>query len=97
MYYIIFATDQPDTSDIRLAVRPEHLARLQILHDQGYLLTAGPLPVSHDQDGVSGFTGSCVIAQFSSLEAAERWANQDPYVVAGVYGSVIVKPFKKVF
>ena len=75
-----------------------HLARLQLLHDEGRLLTAGPMPAVDSNDpGAAGFTGSTVIAEFESLEAAQAWADADPYVAAGVYEHVSVKPFKKVF
>ncbi len=98
MYYVIFAQDKPNTLAKRLSVRPQHLARLQQLQDEGRLLTAGPNPAIDDENpGEAGFTGSTVIAQFDSLEQAQMWANQDPYIEAGVYGEVIVKPFKKVF
>lgn len=93
MYYVIFAQDNPDSLEKRLAVRPAHLARLEKLQAEGRLLTAGPNPT---EDG-SGITGSTVIAEFNSLEEAQQWASQDPYVEAGVYGDVIIKPFKKVF
>lgn len=98
MYYVIFAQDLPGTLQQRLAVREKHLARLSALQQQGRLLTAGPNPAIDDENpGEAGFTGSTVIAEFSSLEEAKNWAEQDPYVEAGVYGDVIVKPFKKVF
>ncbi|KGQ41342.1 YciI family protein [Gallibacterium anatis] len=98
MYYVIFAQDLPDTLEQRLAVREKHLARLSALQQQGRLLTAGPNPAIDDENpGTAGFTGSTVIAEFSSLAEAKNWAAQDPYVEAGVYGDVIVKPFKKVF
>lgn len=98
MYYVIFAQDKPNTLAKRLSVRPQHLARLQQLQDEGRLLTAGPNPAIDDENpGEAGFTGSTVIAQFDSLEQAQMWANQDPYIEAGVYEEVIVKPFKKVF
>ncbi len=98
MYYVIFAQDKPNTLAKRLSVRPQHLARLQQLQDEGRLLTAGPNPAIDDENpGEAGFTGSTVIAQFDNLEQAQMWANQDPYIEAGVYGEVIVKPFKKVF
>ncbi|HDI9901865.1 TPA: YciI family protein [Escherichia coli] len=75
-----------------------NLARLQLLHDEGRLLTAGPMPAVDSNDpGAAGFTGSTVIAEFESLEAAQAWADADPYVAAGVYEHVSVKPFKKVF
>lgn len=93
MYYVIFAQDKPNTLEKRMEVRPAHLARLEQLQAEGRLLTAGPNPTV---DG-TGVTGSTVIAEFDSLEAAQAWAAQDPYVDAGVYGDVIIKPFKKVF
>lgn len=92
-YFVIFAQDIPNTLEKRLAVRPEHLARLQQLQDEERLLTAGPNPTA---DG-SSVTGSTVIAKFASLEEAQIWASQDPYVDAGVYGEVIIKPYKRVF
>ncbi|WP_373778392.1 YciI family protein [Glaesserella sp.] len=98
MYYVIFAQDIPGTLAKRLAVREKHLVRLQQLQAEDRLLTAGPNPAIDDENpGEAGFTGSTVIAKFDSLEAAKQWASQDPYVEAGVYGDVIVKPFKKVF
>ncbi|MDG6894624.1 YciI family protein [Volucribacter amazonae] len=98
MYYIIFAEDKPNSLAQRLAVRPQHLARLEQLQQQGRLLTAGPLPAIDDENpGDAGFTGSAIIAQFDSLVQAQQWAENDPYMSAGVYQQVIVKPFKKVF
>lgn len=98
MYYVIFAQDNPNSLEKRLAVREKHLERLKQLQAEGRLLTAGPNPAIDDENpGEAGFTGSTVIAQFDSLEAAKAWAAVDPYVEAGVYGEVIVKPFKKVF
>lgn len=98
MYYVIFAQDKPNTLAQRLSVREQHLARLKALQAENRLLTAGPNPAIDDENpGDAGFTGSTVIAQFESLEAAKTWAKQDPYVAAGVYGDVSVKPFKKVF
>ncbi|VTM24135.1 YciI-like protein [Stutzerimonas stutzeri] len=98
MYYVIFAQDIPDTLEKRLAVRERHLARLTQLQAEGRLLTAGPNPsIDAENPGEAGFSGSTVIAQFDNLLAAKDWAAQDPYVEAGVYGEVIVKPFKKVF
>lgn len=98
MYYVIFAQDIANTLEKRLAVRDKHLARLTQLQTEGRLLTAGPNPVIDDENpGQAGFSGSTVIAQFNSLEEAKQWASEDPYVEAGVYGEVIVKPFKKVF
>jgi len=96
--YVIFAADVADSLEKRLSVRPAHLARLQLLHDEGRLLTAGPMPAVDSNDpGAAGFTGSTGIAEFESLEAAQAWAQDDPYVAAGVYDNVVVKPFKKVF
>lgn len=98
MLYVIYATDVPGTLEQRLAARPAHLARLQQLRDQGRLLTAGPLPAIDSEDpGQAGFTGSLVIAEFDTLAAAQRWAQEDPYIHAGVYESVSVKPFRKAF
>ncbi|MCO7255295.1 MULTISPECIES: YciI family protein [Dickeya] len=98
MLYVIYATDVPGSLEKRLAARPAHLERLQTLRDQGRLLTAGPLPAIDSEDpGTAGFTGSTVIAEFPSLEEARQWANDDPYVAAGVYDTVSVKPFRKVF
>ncbi|WP_439240839.1 YciI family protein [Lonepinella sp. BR2474] len=92
-YYVIFAQDKPNMLEKRLAVRAQHLARLEQLQQENRLLTAGPNPTV---DG-TGVTGSTVIAQFDSIEQAQQWASEDPYVDAGVYGDVIIKPFKKVF
>ncbi|MBS0847209.1 YciI family protein [Citrobacter sp. JGM124] len=98
MLYVIFAQDIAHSLEKRLAARPDHLARLQKLRDEGRLLTAGPLPAIDSNDpGAAGFTGSAVIAEFNSLEEAKIWADNDPYVGAGVYENVVVKPFKKVF
>ncbi|MCT8620215.1 YciI family protein [Glaesserella parasuis] len=98
MYYVIFAQDIPNTLEKRLAVRGKHLERLKQLQAADRLLTAAPNPPIDDENpGEAGFTGSTVIAKFNSLEEAKQWASQDPYVEAGVYGEVIVKPFKKVF
>lgn len=98
MWYVIFAQDVPNSLALRLSARPAHLARLQELRDEGRLLTAGPMPaIDAENPGEAGFTGSTVIAEFESLQAAQQWADSDPYVTAGVYAQVIVKPFKKVF
>lgn len=98
MYYVIIASDNPHTLQDRLAARPDHVARLQTLRNEGRLLTAGPCPaIDGNNPGDQGFTGSVIIAEFESLDAAQRWAQEDPYVRAGVYRDVIVKPFKKVF
>ncbi|WP_162062779.1 YciI family protein [Vibrio taketomensis] len=98
MWYVIFSQDVENSLEKRLSVRPEHLARLQQLQDEGRLLTAGPMPaIDSENPGEAGFTGSTVIAQFESIEDAQAWADADPYIAAGVYQNVIVKPFKKVF
>lgn len=98
MWYVIFSQDVENSLEKRLSARPQHLDRLQKLHDEGRLLTAGPMPaIDAENPGEAGFTGSTVIAEFASLEEAQAWADSDPYIEAGVYQNVIVKPFKKVF
>lgn len=98
MLYIIYAEDKADSLEKRTSVRPAHLARLQLLQDEGRLIVAGPMPAVDSNDpGVAGFTGSAIIAEFSSQEAAQAWAEADPYIAAGVYKNVSVKPFKRVF
>ncbi|MGD8557924.1 MAG: YciI family protein [Chromatiales bacterium] len=98
MYYAIIAEDTPQSLDKRLAVRPDHLKRLETLRQDGRLLTAGPHPgIDSEDPGDAGFSGSLVIAEFRSLEDAIAWAEDDPYRHAGVYASVTVKPYKKVF
>jgi uncharacterized protein len=98
MLYAIISEDHPGTLSKRLAARPEHLARLEALRDAGRLTLAGPHPaVDSDNPGEAGFTGSLVVAQFISLEDAQHWADADPYLIAGVYAKVTVKPFRKVF
>lgn len=97
MLYAFISEDLPGTLEKRLAARPDHLARLTTLRDAGRLVLAGPYPAIDCEDpGSAGFTGSLVVAEFDSLEAAQEWAGQDPYVSAGVYAKVIVKPFRKV-
>lgn len=97
MWYVIFSEDVSDSLALRQGARPAHLARLEQLKNEGRLLVAGPLPAIDAADpGPAGFTGSCVIAEFDSLAAAQAWADTDPYVAAGVYAKVVVKPFKKV-
>ncbi len=98
MLYVINGEDAPDSLEKRMAVRLEHLKRLQALQDEGRLILAGPYPAIDSQDpGVAGFSGSLIVAEFESLEAAETWASADPYKTSGVYQKVTVKPFKKVF
>lgn len=97
MYYVIYSEDKENSLEKRLSVRPDHLARLEQLKQDGRLLVAGPNPAIDSNDpGPAGFTGSVVIAEFESLEAARAWADDDPYVKADVYKKVTVKPFKKV-
>lgn len=97
MYYVIFSEDVPNSLPKRLTVREQHLARLKELQDQGRLLVAGPCPaIDSENPGDAGFTGSVVIAEFDSLDDAKVWADKDPYIDAGVYQNVIVKPYKKV-
>ncbi|OON41228.1 hypothetical protein BTJ39_04465 [Izhakiella australiensis] len=98
MLYVIFAEDNADSLEKRTAVRPAHLARLQLLQDEGRLIVAGPMPAVDSNDpGVAGFSGSAIIAEFHSLEQAKAWADADPYIAAGVYREVTVRPFKRVF
>jgi uncharacterized protein YciI len=97
MFYAIYGDDVPDSLDKRLPVRPAHLERLKKLQDEGRLLLAGPFPAIDSPDpGPAGFSGSLVVAEFPSLEEARAWADGDPYVAAGVYAQITVKPFKKV-
>ncbi|KKL21274.1 hypothetical protein LCGC14_2447090 [marine sediment metagenome] len=97
MLYAIISEDKPDSLSNRLSVRPKHLARLTQLKDQGRLVLAGPHPAIDSEDPAeAGFSGSLVVAEFSNLSEAKRWADDDPYVSAGVYANVVVKPFKKV-
>jgi uncharacterized protein YciI len=97
MLYMICATDTPNSLEKRLAARPAHLERLNALKADGRLTLAGPFPAIDSPDpGPAGFTGSLVVAEFESLEAAQAWADADPYIEAGVYDKVVVKPYKKV-
>ncbi len=97
MLYAIIASDIENTLSKRLEARPAHLARLEALKNEGRLILAGPHPAIDSNDpGEAGFTGSLVIAEFSTLQDAQNWADSDPYISAGVYDKVIVKPFKKV-
>lgn len=97
LFYAIMGEDAPDSLPRRLAARPAHLERLNTLRDEGRLLLAGPFPAMDSPDpGPAGFTGSLIVAAFSSLTDARAWAEADPYVSAGVYARVEVKPFKKV-
>ena len=97
MWYAIEGFDGQDVLPKRLAARPQHLARLTALRDEGRLLLAGPCPAIDAEDpGPAGFSGSIVIAEFASLETARTWADADPYVATGVYARVEVRPFKRV-
>ncbi|WP_342622908.1 YciI family protein [Pseudomonas alkylphenolica] len=97
MLYAIIATDVAESLDKRLAARPAHIERLQQLKEQGRVVLAGPHPAIDSNDpGAAGFTGSLIVAEFDSLAAAQTWADADPYIAAGVYANVIVKPFKQV-
>jgi uncharacterized protein len=98
MFYAIVGQDVPDSLDRRLAARPAHVDRLHAMQQAGRLLLAGPFPAIDSIDpGAAGFSGSLIVAEFDTLAAAQSWADADPYVAAGVYDSVSIKPFKKVF
>ena len=96
MLYVIFSQDVDNSLPLRIKSRPAHIERLKALNEQGRLFVAGPMPaIDSEAPGEAGFTGSTVIAEFNSLQEAQEWADTDPYIEAGVYASVIVKPFKK--
>jgi uncharacterized protein YciI len=97
MLYAIIAEDVPDSTAKRKVVRPDHIARLEELKQQGRLVLAGPHPkIDCEDSGEAGFSGSLIVAEFESLEAAKHWADADPYLAAGIYARVTVKPFKRV-
>ncbi|HIE54241.1 MAG TPA: YciI family protein [Chromatiaceae bacterium] len=97
MLYCILGKDGADTLAKRIEARPAHLERLRQLQSEGRLLLAGPFPAIDTEDpGEAGFTGSLIVAEFESLEAAEEWAASDPYVAAGVYQHISIQPFRKV-
>lgn len=97
MLYAIIGQDVPDSLEKRMAARPAHLARLQALQEKGRLLLAGPFPAVDAADpGAAGYTGSLVVAEFASLQAAQAWADAEPYIAAGVFGQISVRPFRKV-
>ena len=97
MWYAIYASDNPNSLEKRIAARPAHVARLHALRDAGRLLLAGPFPVIDAEDpGPAGFSGSLIVAEFADLAAAQTWADADPYIAAGVYRDVSVRPFRKV-
>ena len=98
MLYAFIAEDVADSLQNRLKARPDHIKRLEALQNEGRLILAGPHPAIDSEDpGEAGFTGSLIVAEFKSLEEAQTWANADPYVAAGVYAKVTIKPFRKVF
>lgn len=98
MLYAIIGEDVPGSLENRLAARPAHLARLEALQAEGRMILGGPCPAIDSPDpGPAGFSGSVIVAEFESLAAAQAWADADPYVAAGVYAKVAVKPFKLVF
>jgi len=97
MYYLIYSEDVENSLSLRMSVREKHLDRLRALQDEGRLLVGGPCPaIDSENPGDAGFTGSLVIAEFNNLSEAQAWADVDPYIDAGVYKKVIVKPYKKV-
>jgi uncharacterized protein YciI len=96
MWYAIIGQDSPNSLAQRMAVRPAHLERLQALQNEGKLLLAGPFPAVDAVDpGTAGYTGSLIVAEFASLQAAQEWANADPYATTGVFRQVSVQPFRK--
>ena len=98
MLYAIISEDKPNSLAQRMAARPEHLQRLEILQNEGRLVLAGPHPsIDSNTPGEAGFSGSLVVAEFTSMEAAKDWTNEDPYWLTGVYANFIIKPFKQVF
>jgi len=97
MHFAIISTDVPDSLPLRMTVRDQHLARLHELSEAGRLLIAGPHPVTDEINPEKpAFSGSLVVADFDSLDSAQQWADEDPYIKAGVYAKVTVKPFLKV-
>lgn len=97
MFYVIYSEDVENSLSLRLSVREHHIARLKVLQEEGKLLIAGPCPAIDSEDpGGAGFTGSLIVAEFENLSAAQLWADEDPYIAAGVYKKVTVKPYKKV-
>ncbi len=97
MLYSIVEIDREDSLEARMSARPQHVARLDALKQEGRLIIAGPNPAIDSEDpGEAGFSGSIIIAEFESLQAAQAWADEDPYIESGAYASVTVKPFKKV-
>lgn len=96
MWYAIIGQDVPNSLEKRVAARPAHVARLQNLQEQGRMLLAGPFPAIDAMDpGAAGFSGSLIVAEFASLQAAREWADADPYVTGGVFTQTSVRPFRK--
>ena len=96
MLYAIIGKDVPESAALRASARPEHLARLKQLQNDGHLVLAGPFPaIDSDDPGPAGFSGSLIVAEFADFDTASSWANKDPYVAAGVYKEIEVFPFKK--
>lgn len=97
MLFSIVSNDVEQSLSLRMGSRPAHIERLNALKDEGRLILAGPNPaIESNEPGEAGFSGSIIIAEFTSLAEAQTWADSDPYVAAGVYRKVVVKPFKKV-
>lgn len=97
MLYAVISQDVANSLEKRMAARPAHVERIKVLKNEGRLILAGPHPAIDSPDpGSAGFTGSLIVAEFESLEAAQTWADADPYITGGVYASVTVKPFNKV-
>ena len=97
MWYAIIGNDRKDSLKARMEARPAHVARLEALREAGRLRLAGPFPALDSEDpGPAGFSGSLIVAEFESLEAARAWADADPYIAAGVYDRVEVRPFRRV-
>lgn len=97
MLYAIIGEDVPNSLPLRKATRPDHIARLEVLKQEGRLILSGPHPAIDSEDpGEAGFSGSLIVAEFANLAAAQQWADADPYLLAGVYAKVTVKPFKHV-
>jgi uncharacterized protein len=98
MYYAIISEDVANSLPLRMSARSDHLERLKQLASENRILLGGPHPsIDSEEPGEAGFTGSLIVAEFDSLASAQQWADEDPYISAGVYAKVTVKPFKKVF
>jgi hypothetical protein len=98
MYYAIISEDVANSLPLRMSARSAHIDRLKALAAEDRILLGGPHPaLDSEEPGEAGYTGSLIVAQFDSLASAQEWANSDPYIKAGVYAKVVVKPFKRVF